>query len=204
MMRAPPPAQTISLFPSTPISAPRVSAFMNQSYTWATQFRDLFDRCVALYKKGDSNFRKWFDLEDMAFLSSIGYKPREFFDFVEDHVNEAGDEPSKETAVLVAAVRRDYLHVEQKGKTSTKEIPMSALPPKSAVLAGYVWLPRIIAKAEAKLRGELDENTMYLCGGDRSFLSRHDIHPADFLRVVWAAKGDQKKIVDFLKTKEWK
>ena len=176
---------------------------MHDSYTWASDFRDLFDRGVERYHRGSRDHDDWFNKEDLAFLASIGYKPREFYDFVEDHVNEDGDEPSKETAVLVAAVRRDYLHVEQKGKTSTKEVAASSLPAKTAALEGFVWLPRIIAKAEAKLRGELDSDTMFGCGGDRAFLSEQDIHPADFLRVVWAAKGDKKKIVDFVKTRKW-
>lgn len=176
---------------------------MNDSYTWATDFRDLFDRCVSQYKKGSREFQSWFSKDDLAFLSSFGYKPRELFDFVEDHVNEDGEEPSKETALLVAAVRRDYYLVEQKGKTSDKEVPSSTLPAKNADLEGFVWLPRIIAKAEAKLKGELDSDTMFGCGGDRAFLSEHDLHPADFLRVVWAAKGDKKKIVHFVKTGHW-
>jgi len=176
---------------------------MNDTYTWASDFRELFERCVGLYRRGNRDFSSWFNKDDLAFLASIGYKKREFFDFVEDHVNEGAGEPSLETSLLIAAVRRDYLLVEQKGQTSTKEVPMSELPPKSAALEGFVWLPRIIAKAEAKLRGELDDNTMYLCGGDRSFLSRHDLHAADFLRVVWAAKGDKDKIVHYVKTKQW-
>jgi hypothetical protein len=176
---------------------------MNDSYTWGTNFRDLFDRCVSRYMKGDDDYDSWFNKEDLSFLGSIGYKPREFFDFVEDHCNEDGDEPSKETALLVAAVRRDYFLVEQKGKASSKEVAASTLPAKTAALEGYVWLPRIIAKAEAKLHGELDSDTMFGCGGDRAFLSEYDLNPADFLRVVWAAKGDKKKIVHFVKTKQW-
>lgn len=176
---------------------------MNDSYTWATDFRDLFDRCVDRYHKGSRDYDGWFSKDDLAFLDSFGYKPRELYDFVEDHVNEDGDEPSKETALLVAAVRRDYFLVEQKGVRSKKEVPASTLPAKSAALEGFVWLPRIIAKAEAKLHGELDSDTMFGCGGDRAFLSEQDIHPADFLRVVWAAHGDQKKIVHFVKTGKW-
>jgi hypothetical protein len=183
---------------------PIVSAFMNDSFLWASNFRELFERCVGLYRQHNRDFESWFNKADLEFLASIGYKKREFFDFVEDHVNEGGSEPSMETSLLIAAVRRDYLLVEQNGQTSIKEVPMSELPPKSAALDGFVWLPRIIAKAEAKLRGELDSNTMYLCGGDRSFLSRHNIHPADFLRVVWAAKGDKEKIVRFVKSKQWR
>ena len=62
------------------------------------------------------------------------------------------------------------------------------------------YLPRIIKKAEAKLKGELDPDMMFGCGGDRRFLSTHgDIQPADFLRHVWAADGDHQKVVDYIK-----
>ncbi len=60
---------------------------------------------------------------------------------------------------------------------------------------GMAYLPRILAKARAKLRGELDSDLMFGCGGDRRFLKNHgDIHPADFLRQVWAAKEDDQKL----------
>lgn len=173
---------------------------MIDSYTWAAAFRDLFDRCVMKYRKGGRDFNSWFGPDALAFLGSIGCKPREFFDFVEDHCNADGGEPSAETALLIAAVRRDYFLVVQDGVASPKMVPQSTLPPKPAALDGIPWLPRIIAKAEAKLRGELDDDTMFGCGGDREFCSRHRLHPADFLRVVWAARGDTARIVRFVKT----
>jgi hypothetical protein len=43
---------------------------------------------------------------------------------------------------------------------------------------------------------------MYCCGGDRAFLSKHDIHPADFLRVVWAAGDDDQKILEHVKSRQ--
>jgi hypothetical protein len=70
-------------------------------------------------------------------------------------------------------------------------------------MEGIPWLPRIIAKAEAKLRGEMDPDTMFGCGGDRAFCSKHHIHPADFLRVVWAARGDRNRVLQFVKTGKW-
>lgn len=73
-------------------------------------------------------------------------------------------------------------------------------PVKLETLAGYVWLPRILVKARGKLRGELDPNTMFCCGGDRKFLREHDIAPADFLRAVWSAGDDDSKVIDFVKT----
>ncbi len=172
---------------------------MTNSYTWATQFSTLFNRCIQNYKKGETDPAAWFTTGDLEFLGSIGCKPRELFDFVEDHVNGAGEEPSVETALLVAAARRDYFLVEQKGVASTSTISPAALPAKTAEMEGIVWLPRIIAKATAKLRGEMDPDTMFGCGGDRAFLSRHHLHPADFLRVVWSARGDSGKILAFVK-----
>ncbi|MEI6534169.1 MAG: hypothetical protein WCN98_02425 [Verrucomicrobiaceae bacterium] len=173
---------------------------MTDSYIWATQFHALFESCVEKYKNGSTGHESWFSADDMEFLKSIGCRPRELFDFVEDHVNAAGGEPGAETALLVAAVRRDYFRVEQMGVPSSRTIKPSELPAKTAELDGIVWLPRIIAKAEAKLRGEMDLDTMFGCGGDRAFLSRHHLHPADFLRVVWAARGDSGKVLEFVKT----
>ena len=65
-------------------------------------------------------------------------------------------------------------------------------------LGDIAWLPRIIIKAKAKLRGELHPDIMFCCQGDMNFLSNHDIHPADFLRVVWAANDDDEKILDYI------
>lgn len=172
---------------------------MINSYTWATQFRALFDRCLEKYNAGSEDPALWFDPNDLKFLQSIGCKAHELFDFVDDHANGAGEEPSVETALLVAAVRRDYFMVEQKGVSSAKTISPSALPAKTAALEGVIWFPRILAKAEAKLRGEMDPDTMFGCGGDRAFLSRHHLHPADFLRVVWSAHGDSGKVLAFVK-----
>ena len=169
-------------------------------YTWSTTFRELFDRCVKAYRIGKTSHNTWFTAADLAFLKSIGYKEQEFFDFVDDHCRYA-DGPTPEVALLVAAVRRDYLHVVQHGKTSTKTIPPSELPPKPAQMDGIPWLPRLIAKARAKLRGEMDPDTMYGCGGDRAFFEEHDLDPAQFLRVVWAAGDDDQKILAYVKAK---
>ncbi len=171
---------------------------MNDSYNWAAQFGEIFVSCCEEYEDDNKDYDAWFDEEDVGFLKSIGCKPRELFDFVEDCCSSDSGEPTPETALLIAAARRDYFLVEQKGVLSSVVIKMSDLPAKTAELEGIAWLPRVIAKAEAKLRGEMDENTMYGCGGDSAFFSRHHIHPADFLRVIWAAKGDTHKILNFV------
>ncbi len=168
------------------------------NYSWDQTFLDLFDRCLKRYHRGDRDFLGYYGPSDLEFLASIGYKPRELFDFVEDHAD--GSDPSPATALLVASVRRDYFIHVQKGIPSTKEMTTSELPARDAQLDGFVWLPRILQKARNKLRGENSPDIMYGCGGDRAFLSRHDLHPADFLRVVWSAGERDERVVEFVRT----
>ncbi|MBK1789624.1 DUF5069 domain-containing protein [Persicirhabdus sediminis] len=165
--------------------------------TWNDQFLELFDRCLQKYLSGNTDFTSYYTDNDLLFLESIGYKQREFFDFVEDF-GDAGV-PSMSTALLIAAVRRDFLTVVQDGTLSDKEITRDQLPGKSEQLDGIAYLPRIIAKAKAKLAGELDPDIMFSCGGDRRFLSANNLHPADFLRNVWAAGDDTQRIADYVK-----
>jgi len=170
---------------------------MIQSNTWDSEFLKLFSKCSDLYRTGESDFTKYYSEDDLEFLDTIGYQQREFFDFVEDY----GDDevPTPETALLIAAVRRDFLMVVQNGGKSSERLLPEQLPSKDSELDGFVWLPRIIAKARAKLRGELDPEIMYSCGGDRAFLGRHQIHAADFLRAVWAAEAEDDKIAAFVR-----
>ncbi len=166
------------------------------NHTWDTPFLELFDRCVAKYRSGNEDFTSYYGAGDDDFLRSIGCKPREFFDFVEDLCDMGG--PSRESALLIASVRRDFLATIQKGVHSETEIVNDDLPARDAELGGFAWLPRIIVKARGKLRGELHPDIMFSCGGDRQFLQAHDIHPADFLRAVWGARDDDEKILAFV------
>jgi hypothetical protein len=164
---------------------------------WDEQFLTLFRRCVEAYRTGNSDFGSYYSPADLQFLESIGYKPRELFDFVEDLVDEGV--PSESAALLVASARRDHLAVGQDGVLSDREIGANDIPSRSDELDGIAYLPRIISKARAKLRGELDPDLMFSCGGDRGFLSRHgEIHPADFLRYVWAARDNDQAIADYV------
>ncbi len=167
------------------------------NYQWDSTFTDLYNRCVERYRGGDHDFHGYYSEDDLAFLTSIGYKPREFFDFVEDYVD--GGEPSPTTAVMIANVRRDYLKYEMNGELSAHVVSPDEFPAKDSEMKGIVWLPRIIMKARAKLRGELDPNSMFCCGGDRNFLRTHDIAPTDFLHAVWCAGDDDEKILEFVK-----
>jgi hypothetical protein len=167
-----------------------------QNYDWPVRFREIYDAAVQRYSSGNRKADSLFTPEETAFLASIGCRPQELFDFVEDYVR--GDEPVFESVLLVTAARRDYfLHV-QNGKWSDVLIDMDKLPPKNAELAGIRWLPRIIEKARAKLRGEMPADLMYGCGGDRPFLRSVNVELADFLRVTWSAGEATDKIIDYV------
>ncbi len=167
-----------------------------QNYTWSTTFKEIFDQAVASFRSGNHKATTLFGEKEKAFLASIGCTPQELFDFVEDFAR--WEEPSFEQILLVTAARRDYFLVVQKGKHSKSVIDMDSLPSKTAKVAGIEWLPRIIVKARAKLRGEMPPELMYGCGGDRPFLKGMKVDLADFLRVTWAAGEDDQKIIDYV------
>ena len=167
------------------------------SMTWNDRFLALYDRCVTAYQGGDHDFQNYYRAGDLEFLAEIGCQPREFFDFVEDFCGDGV--PSISTALLIAAVRRDYFLVVQKGKLSDKVLTRDEVPSFGEELNGMTYLPRLLAKGRAKLRGELDPDLMFGCGGDRNFLQKQgDLHPADFLRRLWASGDDDQKIADWI------
>ena len=162
---------------------------------WNDLFLQLFDRCVAEYRGGNRDYASHYGENDRSFLGSIGCRPREFFDFVEDYCDDGT--PSPGTALLVAAVRRDYFLTEQGGAPwNGPMLTRNEVPSFGDALDEIAYLPRIIAKARAKLRGALDPDLMFCCGGDRNFFRKHgNLHPADFLRIVWAAGDDDHAVV---------
>ncbi len=169
---------------------------MMKNVNWQELFEKAYRSGVEKYRTGTRGADALFSAEEKSFLASIGHTPQELYDFCEDAVNYG--EPDYGSALLIAAVRRDYfLHV-MKGQI-VEPLPMETLPPKEASVEGIVWLPRLIEKARRKLRGQLDPNLMYCCGGDRRFFREHDIHPADFLRVAWAAGDDDARLIRFVK-----
>ena len=169
---------------------------MSDSSQWRNTFSRLFHASVSKYQAGHQKAAGLIDEAGRKFLSGIGYTEQEFFDFVDDFAR--GSEPTLDTALAIAAVRRDYFLNEQKGVTSPKRIDMAALPSKDAELRGIGWLPRLIPKAEAKLRGEMPDELMYGCGGDRKFFRTNGIDPAEFLREVWKARGNNDAIVSWV------
>ena len=167
-------------------------------YEWPDRLRAVFAEGVKRYRAGKRSVAGFFDEDQLAFLAGIGCGTQELFDYVEDYSH--GGDPSFETVLLVTAARRDYfLHV-QGGKPSGVTRSADEFPAKTDALAGIPWLPRIIMKARAKLRGELPPELMYGCGGDRPFLRKHRTHLADFLRLVESA-GDDEQIAAQLKAR---
>jgi hypothetical protein len=166
------------------------------AYAWAGRLRQLYEKALAQFRAGNRDAGRFFKADELAFLATIGARPSELFDFAED----AG-ELDWETALLICAVRRDYFLAEQRGEPAATRLSADAFPAKNARLGGIAWLPRLILKTKARLRGELPDELMYCCGGDRKFFKDHDIHPADFLRAVWAAREDDAQMLDYVKGK---
>jgi SH3-like domain-containing protein len=119
------------------------------------------------------------------------------FDYAEDDV--VGSEPGFGNALTIETVRRDYFINVQNGVPSEVTVDSADWPAKTDEIDGIVWLPRILPKARAKLRGELPDSAMYSCGGDRRFFHTHNILPAEFLALVWRHLDDDDGIITWVK-----
>lgn len=166
-------------------------------YTFARQFRNLYDHAVALYAQGKRGADTFFNADQTLFLRHNGLTAQHLYDYAEDHNNYA-DEPGFDHALAIECVRRDYFLNVQAGRPSTAVLDESRLPAKTEAVRGIEWLPRIIPKAKAKLRGELPPSLMYCCGGDRKFFQQHDIFPAEFLSLVWRNENNDAAIIDWV------
>jgi hypothetical protein len=162
-------------------------------YEFTDRFRALYDHAVRLYTEGRRGAGTFFDADALAFLAANGLTAQNLYDYAEDHVNYG--EPGYDRALAIELVRRDHFLNAQQSRPSGRVLDEAALPPKDAAVAGIAWLPRLIPKTKAKLRGELPESLMYCCGGDRRFFKEHDIHPAEFLSLVWRHLDDDDAVV---------
>ncbi|HVT72989.1 MAG TPA: DUF5069 domain-containing protein [Lacunisphaera sp.] len=165
-------------------------------YDFADQFRALYDKAVKLYAAGHRDKAGYFDASERAFLEANGIGIQAMFDYAEDQNNYG--EPGYDRALAIESVRRDYFLNVQKGQASATVLDEAKMPAKTDAVKGIEWLPRIIPKTKAKLRGELPASLMYSCGGDRRFFKQHDIHPAEFLSVVWRNADNDAAIVDWV------
>lgn len=166
-------------------------------YTFPQTFRALYDKAVALYAKGQRGAGTYFTSDETAFLAANGITAQHLYDYAEDHNNYDG-EPGYDRALGIELVRRDYYLNQQGGKTSSAILDESRLPAKTAAIRGIEWLPRLIPKAKAKLRGELPSSLMYCCGGDRGFFKQHDILPHEFLNLVWRYENNDDAIINWV------
>ncbi len=164
-----------------------------QHYDFTDRFRALYQRAVELYGTGQRGADTFFSAEEQAFLAAHGLTAQNLYDYAEDHVGYG--EPGYDLALAIELVRRDYFLNAQQGRPSTRVLDETTMPAKDAAVEGIAWLPRVIPKAKAKLRGELPASLMYCCGGDRRFFKQHDIHPAEFLSLVWRHEQDDAAII---------
>lgn len=166
---------------------------------YLTQLHRVWSHAVQAYRSGERDQARLFSDADRTFLASIGQNTQELFDYAEDFAN--GGDPDFTTMALVAEIRRRYFLEVQQGKLSGKTLDSSSLPAKTDETDGIVWLPRILPKARAKLRGELPPETMYGCGGDRRFFRENGLHPAELLLVVWQYGDNHAAIIDWVKSR---
>jgi hypothetical protein len=165
-------------------------------YTFAAQLHELWEKACWFYAKGQRGAETYFTADETAFLAANGITAQHLYDYAEDFTS--GGEPPWDTALAIELVRRDYFLNAQGGKPSAVVLDEAKMPAKTDAIRGIEWLPRIIPKAKAKLRGELPPTLMYCCGGDRRFFQTHDIHPAEFLSLVWRNERDEAAIVDWV------
>jgi hypothetical protein len=164
-------------------------------YDFPAQFRALYDQAVDLYKKGRTGAGTYFDKAQTAWLAANGITAQHMFDYAEDE--SAYGEPGFFHALAIELYRRSYFLNVQDGRPSRVVLDPSTLPAKTDSAKGIEWLPRIIPKAKAKLRGELPESLMYCCGGDRRFFKSNNILPAEFLGLVWRNGDDDAATIDW-------
>lgn len=165
-------------------------------YDFPLQFHRVYQHAASLYTKGQRGADTYFDAAQRAFLAANGLTAQHLYDYAEDQANYG--EPGFEQALGIELVRRDYFLNVQQGRPSSVVLDETSLPPKTEAVRGIEWLPRIIPKARAKLRGELPPSLMYGCGGDRRFLKAHDILPAEFLSLVWRHEDDDNAVVEWV------
>jgi hypothetical protein len=165
-------------------------------YDFTLKFKARYDQALQRYAEGRRGAATYFNPEETAWLAANGLTPQHLYDYAEDQ--HGGGEPGHDNALAIELVRRDYFLNVQGGHASTGVLDEAKLPPKDEAVRGIAWLPRIIPKTKAKLRGELPASLMYCCGGDRRFFKAHDILPGEFLAVVWRHLRDDQEIIDWV------
>lgn len=172
---------------------------MGKPEDWESGLEAVYTRGAKAWADGRRTAKTMFQAEDLAFLTSIGCSAQELFDFIDDGL--VYGEPDFATTLEVQRLRREFFLTVQKGKPSAQRASMRDLPAKSDAVDGIAWLPRLIVKARLKLRGEMPDDLMYGCGGDRPFVRRMNTTLADFLRLVRDSGDDDRRIIDAVKAR---
>ena len=165
-------------------------------YAFAQTFRALYDKAVALYAQGRRGAETYFTADETAWLAANGITIQHLYDYAEDNANYG--EPGYDLALGIELVRRDYFLNIQHGQPTGNISDPATWPAKDAVVNGIGWLPRILPKTRAKLRGELPSSLMYGCAGDRKFFKAHDINPVEFLSLVWRHLDHDQAVIDWV------
>ena len=167
---------------------------------WKQQFTQLYQKCIQRYQSTASqDWDSYYDDDELKFINSLGCQPRELFDYVEDFVDEGA--PSQEIPLAIAEIRKRYFQENQNSQASKKRILPQELPGFGEKLEGIAYLPRIMKKAEGKLKGELDPDIMFGCGGDRHFLRKNgEIQESEFLLKIWENLDDLSVIPQWIKS----
>jgi hypothetical protein len=166
-------------------------------FDFPAEFLRLYDQSVALYAAGKRDAASYFNAAEKAWLTANGITAQHLYDYAEDHNGYHG-EPGPGHALTIETMRRNYFLNAQQGKPSSTVLDAAKLPAKTDAVRGIDWLPRLIPKTRAKLRGELPATLMFCCGGDRAFFRQHNILPAEFLGLVWRHENDDAAIVDWV------
>lgn len=163
-------------------------------FDFSNRFHAIYNDAVAAFAAGKRGADNLLSAEQRAWLAANGISAQNLYDYAEDHNGYEGL-PGPEHALSIELIRRDYFRNVQNGQPSAFVLDDARLPAKTDAVQGIPWLPRLLPKARAKLRGELPPSLMYCCGGDRRFFREHDLLPAEFLATVWRHEHDDAAIV---------
>lgn len=182
----------------SPLAISRAMAFVTAMthYTFPEKLHTIYNKALSLYKSGQRDPGTFFTTKDLDFLSANGLTAQSIFDYVEDEINYG--EPGWHNAFAIEMIRRDYFLNHQSGQRSQIRLDIATMPAKTDQVRGIAWLPRLIVKSKAKLRGELPDNLMFGCGGDRQFFQQRDILPAEFLSAVWRNEHNDEAIINWV------
>lgn len=170
---------------------------MNSHYAFAPRFIEAYRHAQEAYRRAPASALAEIAAQSGPWLAAHGLSVQALYDYVDDE--ERYGEPGVARALTIESVRRDYFLNVQEGRPSPTVLDPESLPPKDATVDGIAWLPRLAAKAYAKLRGELPASLMYGCGGDRAFLESHDLDPAEFLTALWRCGGQPDAVAAWIR-----